>query len=290
MRAALVLLLCCAAHAQAQTTRALIVTGVGGEPRLSRQFVRDGEAVRSALVQRFSASASLLTESSTPRSDKAALNSALRRLADETKPGDNALVVLIGHGSAQGDVARFNIPGPDVTAAELSVMLEPLLAHPTTIVLATSASGAFLPALKAARRAVITATRSAAENEEVAFARFFAEALAKDVADADKDGGVSMAEAFEHAKAEVARFYKQQNRLATEHALLSDTTAARGFVLRSGGAVAANAELAALQRQIEALKARKAGMSESAYEAELEKLMLELARKTRELRASARQQ
>lgn len=288
MRAVLVLLLCCAAHAQAQTTRALIVTGVGGEPRLSRQFARDGEAVRAALVQRFRASASLLTESSTPRSDRIALIAALRRLANETKPGDDALVVFIGHGSSQGDVARFNIPGPDITASELAVMLEPLLPHPTTVVLATSASGAFLPALKAARRAVITATRSAAENEEVAFARFFADALARDVADADKDGAVSMAEAFEYTKVEVARFYKEESRLATEHAVLSDTTTARAFRLRTGGALAANAELAALQRQIEALKARKAGMNESAYEAELEKLMLELARKTRELRASGR--
>lgn len=284
----LLLLFCLAASAEAQTTRALIVSGVAGEARLAQQFQRDAEAVRSALVQRFNANATLLTEGSTPRSDKATIGAALKRIAQETRAGDHVLIVLIGHGSAQGDVARFNIPGPDITAAELALLLEPLRA-PTTVVLATSASGAFLPALKAPTRAVITATRSAGESEEVVFARYFAEALTMDVADRDKDGAISMAEAFEYSKAEVARFYKEQNRLATEHALLSDTATARRFVLRSGTAAPANAELALIQQRIDALKARKASMPDSLYQAELEKLMLELARKTREQRTGGKQ-
>ncbi|HEX6557947.1 MAG TPA: hypothetical protein VF021_00750 [Longimicrobiales bacterium] len=280
------LLLCLAAPLRAQSTHALIVVGVGGEPRLVQQFQQDGTQLRVALVQRFGASATLLTETSTPRSDKAGIAAALGRLAADTKPGDRALLVFIGHGSAQGDVARINIPGPDLSASELAVLLEQLAGRATTIVLASSASGAFVPVLKGANRTIVSATRSGAENEEVVFPRYFAQAFAQDVADSNKDGGVSIAEAFEYAKREVARFYQQQNRLPTEHAVLSDSAGAQRFVLRSGGAVAADPKLAAIQQRIDALKARKADMPESDYQTELEKLMLELARRTRELRAS----
>lgn len=278
MKIVLALALACAAPVQAQTTRALIVAGVGGEPRLSQQFQQDGTALRTALVQRFGAQAALLTESSAPRSDKAGITAAFSRLAADTRAGDRILIVLIGHGSAQNGSVRFNIPGPDVTAEELAQLMAPLRGRDVAVVVATSAGGAFRAALAAPGRVVATATRSGAENEEVVFARFFARALSEDVADTDKDGGVSIVEAFEYAKREVARFYQSQNRLATEHAVLGDTAAAARFVLRAGSSAAASSEAAAIQRRIDALRARKSSMSETAYEAELEKLLLELAR------------
>lgn len=289
MRLILILLLLCtvASTAKAQETRALIVSGVGGEPRLVQQFQQDAAALRTAIVQRFGAQATLLTEGSTPRSDRAAVTAALRALATDTKAGDRILIVFIGHGSAQSGTARFNIVGPDITGAEVAELIQPLKGREVAVVIATSSSGAFLSDLKASGRTVITATRSGSENEEVAFPRFFARALSEDVADADKDGAVSINEAFEFAKREVARFYQQQNRLATEHAMLTDTAGAKAFVLRSGSAPAAgNAELAAIQKKIDDLKARKAGMAASVYEAELENLLLELARKSRQLRGS----
>src|SRR5690606_11346794 len=109
----------------AQTTRALIVAGVSGEPRLAAQFERDGVAIRGAVVKRFAGEAVLLTEKSAPKSDKAAILAALEKLRGSAA-GDQILLVLIGHGSAQGGDARFNIPGPDITAAELARALDAL--------------------------------------------------------------------------------------------------------------------------------------------------------------------
>src|SRR5687768_232544 len=219
---ALLLLLFVSTAAHAQNTQALIITGLVGEPRIGTEMQRDASALRDAVTRRFGGTARVLTSTTTPRSDRAGLQQAFVALAKTSALGDRVLVVLIGHASAEGGEARFNIAGPDVTASEIAGMLSPLRDRSVAVVIATTASGAFVPALSAPGRIVITATRSGGENEEVAFTRFFARALNEDGADSNKDGGVSLAEAFDYARSEVARYYEQNKRLATEHALLDD--------------------------------------------------------------------
>jgi hypothetical protein len=281
------------AHADGygQSTRALIVSGVSGEPRLAAQFERDVATMRSALSQRFGATTTVLTEKSTPKSDKAAITQALQALATSTKAGDQVLVVLVGHGSAQGGDARFNIPGPDITAAEIAAALQSLDKRSVAVVVATSSSGAFIKPLESAGRVVVTATKSGSQNEEVVFAAHFAKALSDDVADINKDGAVSLAEAFEYSKAEVARFYQQNNRIATESAVM--TGSPDGFVLRRPHARAADpavqklyAERTSAEQRIAALRAKKGSMQAEVYEAELEKLLLQLATIERQIRAA----
>src|SRR5690606_35142177 len=139
------------------------------------------------------------------------------------------------------------------------------------------------------------------------FPRFFVTAFAEDVADTDKDGRVSLLEAFNYAQAEVNRAYEQDGRLKTEHAVLeyngdgtavadpggesSDGAFSAAFYLGAGRAVAAGApppdaspQLQALyatktklEQQIAELRAKKAGMSESEYQKQLEALLVELA-------------
>lgn len=275
----------------AQSTHALIVSGVSGEPRFAQQFARDAGSMRDALTRRFGASVSVLAENSTPRSDKASIVAALQKLASGSKAGDQVLIVLIGHGSASSDGARFNIMGPDITADEIGDMLGHFKGRQLAIVVATSASGAFIKPLAGDGRVVVTATRSAAESEEIVFPQHFAKALSEDVADINKDGAVSLGEAFEYSKREVERFYKQQNRLATEHAMLAG--AASNFLLRAQGSKAADPQLqtwygerSLLQQQIAQLKGRKASMRIDTYEAELEKLLVQLARKDQQIRAA----
>ena len=277
--------------ANGQSTRALIISGVSGEPRLAQQFERDVTSMRNALNARFGANAVMLTESSTPKSDKAGITHALQTLASSSQPGDQVLVVLVGHGSAQGGEVRFNIPGPDMTASELATALNALDKRNVAVVVATSSSGAFIKPLASAGRTVITATKSGGQNEEVVFATHFAKALSDDVADINKDGAVSLAEAFEYSKTEVARFYQQNNRIATESAVLTGT--ADGFVLRKPGAKAADpavqklyAERTGVEQKIAAHRAKKSSMQAEQYEAELEKLLLQLATIQRQIRAA----
>ncbi len=274
----------------AQSTKALIIGGVSGEPRLAEQFERDVFSMRDALTKRFGATTVALTESSTPKSDKAGITRALQSLAASSQPGDQVLIVLVGHGSAQGGDARFNIPGPDITATELAESLGALDKRNVAVVVGTSSSGAFIKPLEAPGRLIVTATKSGSQNEEVVFGSHFAKALSDDVADINKDGGVSLAEAFEYSKTEVARFYKQNNRIATESATLSGT-GADGFVLRSARAKAADpavqrlhAQRTAIEQKIATHKAEKAGMAVDRYEAELEKLLLQLATVERQIR------
>ena len=129
----------------------------------------------------------------------------LARVAARATPGDQVWIVLIGHGSAQGEVSRFNLPGPDLTASDFARMLEPLARQRVAFVNASSASGDFVKALAGPGRAIVTATRSPTERNATQFARHFATALATPGADVDKDGGVSLLEAFAFAKREVAR-------------------------------------------------------------------------------------
>ena len=138
------------------------------------------------------------------------------------------------------------------------------------------------------------------------------EAYANEGADTDKDGRVSVLEAFMFAKREVQREYESSNRLQTEHAILDDDgdgvghadpsdkgpdgLRARAFFLAPASgvsaAVAANPKAAALletqrrtQAEIDSLRALRPGMKEEDFQKALEPLMLKLAMTTQELKA-----
>src|SRR6188474_1671947 len=66
------------------------------------------------------------------------------------------------------------------------------------------------------------ASRDGAEQYATLFGGFFIDALVSDTADSDKNKRVSVLEAFQFAKGEVAKAYEREGLLATEHALLDD--------------------------------------------------------------------
>jgi hypothetical protein len=197
-------------------------------------------------------------------------------------------------------------------------VLAPLTAQTVALVNTASASGGFIAELSGRNRVVATATKSGMERNETRFATYFVQAYATDVADADKDGRVSVLEAFDYARREVARAYEQENHLLTEHAMLDDNadrtgTAAPGsrsgdgglarrvFLGGTAGSVAAVARGAAsdprvaaleqekdvLEAKIDSLRRRKASMDSTAYEHTLEQLLLQLAQKNRAIRDAA---
>ena len=85
-----------------------------------------------------------------------------------------------------------------------------------------SASGGFVAPLSGPNRIIVAATRTARERNATEFPGYFVEAVAGDGADLDKDGAVSLLEAFIYARQEVARHYEEENELLTEHAVLDD--------------------------------------------------------------------
>ncbi len=240
--------------------------------------------------------------------DRARLESALKSARGASEAP--LWLILIGHGTYDGRHARFNLRGTDVTAEELGTWSK-AIARPLIIVNGASASGAFLRALSGPQRIIVTATQSGREQSAPRFGGFFAEAIADRQADLDRDGGVSLLEAFRHASRRVETSFGEEGLLATEHPLIEDdgdgvgTPAARLDTQQAG--VAGGAKIASrdgsrarqtflipppaevalspavrkkrdeLERAIGALRDRKPQMRQGAYYAELERLLISLA-------------
>jgi len=295
-------------------THVLVICGIGGEPRYQQTFLETGLAVVAAAEGKLRIPRErvvLLAEDSTRdaridgRSTGEAITARLRALAQVADPAATVLVVLIGHGSATRDGARINLPGPDLTAEQFAGLLAPFGTQRVIVVNAASASGDWVGALAGPGRVIITATRSGVEREETQFGRYFATALGSDEADADKDGRLSVLEAFEFARREVVRGYERDQRLLTEHALLEadgDGVGTREPVLTEGDGAAAAAVLLgdaatgtgpltglaaardSLEREVARLRSRKEALPPVEYDRRLEDLLVELARVNRALR------
>jgi hypothetical protein len=233
------------------------------------------------------------------------------RFAKQATPEDAVYVVLIGHGSYDGKTAKFNLPGPDISPADFNTQFRKLPTKQIVFVDTTSASGPFLNELSAPERTIITATRNGAENFSTLFGGYFVDALTGDEADADKNRRVSMLEAFQFAKAAVQRAYEKEGLLSTEHALLDDNGDKSGSadpstngpdgkvasLLAIGSAADAAAlptdpklralvlEQRELEHRVESLRLLKENMDPAKYQSELEKLVTDLALKTREIRS-----
>jgi hypothetical protein len=309
-----------------QETHLLVVVGLGGDAGYRELFHGWAVDMTSAAVTRLGlADDRVVYLGERPeeapgivddRSTLENLASTIARMAGEAGPRDRILLVFIGHGTGQGEEARFNLPGPDLTPEDLQVMLGDFPTQTVAVVITSPSSGPFIPALSGPNRVVLTATRSALERNETQFGGFFVEALSEDGSDLDKDGRTSLAEAFEYARREVKRYYESRNLLATEHPQLdddgdgegstelggdvSDGRLASAFWLESPPSLAvpgltldsiADPELlrlygekAELERRVLELRALRGQMEESRYEQELEALLVELALKNREIR------
>jgi hypothetical protein len=303
-------------------THLVIVSGLGGEAKYAAQFRTLSQSLADVAVKRFGIPASEVSwfgEDSVSRqpyfsgqSTKANVERALTQLVAKAGRSDQIVLVLIGHGSGEGENSKISIPGPDLSAADFARLLGQFKSQQLAFIDMTSASGDMLPIVSAPNRVVITATKSGFERNESHFAQFFVDALTKDVADVDKDGRISLLEAFQYATAETKRLYESDTRLQTEHAQLDDIGAktgvpdpdgrttqgllARRFFLDGGRIASAGAgsndpqvaalykDKFALEDQINQLRARKASMTPDAYDDALEDLLVQLARKAKTIR------
>jgi len=297
------------ASAGAAESHLLIVAGLGGDPRQrdALQALALASAAETRLGLRHE-NVACLTES--PERDPSTIDgrstldgvgAELGKLTARVRPGDSVFLILIGHGSFGAGEGRFNLPGPDLTPARLAEWLAPLRDQQVVVVSTASASGAFAEVLAAPGRVVVTATKSGQERNQTVFGEHFVAALTGQGADVDKNGRVSVLEAYEYATREVARFYESESRLQTEHARLEDGGGlARSTFLQGESREAAAEEkdsndpaLASLyaarrdlERQIEALRARKDALAPEGYTSQLEALLVKLALQNESLDAA----
>ena len=305
---------------------ALIVAGVGGEEVYTRKFTAQARKLYEGLTTQLGFAAKnvfLLTETSSPGPEDGARESdatpAGRSTADEVRKAfasiksaaaadSLVLIVLIGHGSFDNQLAKFILIGPDLSAKDYGQLISSLPNKRVVFVNCASSSGEFIKPLSAQGRILITATRSGNEQNATVFAEHFVAGLTDDSADADKNGRVSVLEAFNYATKLTADWYKQKNRLASEHALIDDTGDGIGHEEATGGdgglakvvyldsktveEAAGDAERMRLikerqrlEEEVEKLKARKSEMKQEEYESELERLLVELATVNQQIKA-----
>ena len=200
-------------------TTVVVLVGAEGTLEYGREFAVWADRWRVAAENAGAKFIEVGRDASADRTDRDRLRQILE---DEPVDGaDELWLVLIGHGTFDGRVARFNLRGSDLTDAELATLLA-RLRRPTVVIDCSSSSGPFINRLSAAGRVVIAATRSGNEQNFARFGDYFSAAIADLTVDYDRDGQVSLLEAFLAASRRVAEFYRTEARLATEHALLDD--------------------------------------------------------------------
>ncbi|HEV3339504.1 MAG TPA: hypothetical protein VG125_04085, partial [Pirellulales bacterium] len=219
MQTVLAILLCVAAAGTEDRPCVLIVVGAPGTPEYEAQFHRWADQWQAAAHTAHAELIRIGLDEEAGVTDRERLRSILVK---KSAAGQEPLwIVLIGHGTFDGHDAKFNLRGPDVTDLELSEWLAPLK-RPVAVLNCASASGPFLNRLSGENRVIVTATRSGNEQNFARFGQYLAEAIADPRADLDKDGQVSLLEAYLTASSRVAEYYRSHTQLATEHALLDD--------------------------------------------------------------------
>jgi len=315
------------APASAQQTQLLVITGLSGDPAYAEQFHAWATTLIDAAVERYGLAPDQVIylaekvevdpDRVYARSTQEEVEAAIEVIGGRAAPNDHVFILLVGHGSYNSGESRFNLPGRDFTAKDYDRLLTTLAAQRVTFVNAATSSGGFIEALSGEGRTVVTATRSGSQWNETVFGGYFVAAFAgggESESDQNKDGRVSVLEAFEYAAQRVEQVYESDGRLQTEHALLDDNGDGEGtrdpdplaaatdgamartlfFTAADGASIAGlpddperrllYEERLALQAQIETLQATRGGIDDAVYQAELEELLVAIALKSREIR------
>lgn len=309
---------------------AMIIGGIGGQPEFTEKFLQQTSRMYHLLVERFDYEPdNIVYLLEKPELDSAKINlqataenvrKTFEQLAHRMKANDQLLVFMVGHGSYDGDWARFNLVGADLRDIDFVQLLDRLPTKKIIFVNTASASGPFVERLSGPQRVIITATKSGHEHFAANFTDFFLNALSSEEADINKDNRTSMAEAFSFAKTKQDKWFEEQRRVRAEHPILDDNGDGKGSPTLDGsaadgqwasrvyiGPVSAEwqavvkkaesgqasptdkmlLEKLALEQKIEDLKARKAQMAPAEYSRQLETLLVRLAKLNKEIKEKA---
>jgi hypothetical protein len=300
------------AFAQQGGRHALLIQGASGEEQYATQHRAWLDSLAGVLRDRFGYDAAAVTivaeqpKAGETRATAENVRAAVSRLAATLTPEDQLLVVFIGHGTAQGQDAKFNLVGPDLSVADWSALLAPVRAT-LAVVDTTSGSFPYLAGLAAPGRVIVTATSGYAQQYHTVFPDAFVRALTGADADQDKNNRLSLLEAFAHSARLVREHYEQNGTMATETSLIDDTGDGKGRLataeVPAGGtaaflyldsprvATSADPELQklmtrqqALTDQVDDLRRRRASIAEDEFDRQFEALLAELAEVSREVR------
>ena len=290
----------------------VIVSGASGGEKYAEQQKQWRNELTVFLTSNFlvpDANVAILDEESTGTSQATAQN--VRRLLGDLRRrltrDDTLMLVLLGHGTFDGADAKFNLVGPDLNAPQWKEAIDGIAGR-LVVINTTESSYPFLEELSRAGRVIITATDSAQQRFATVFPEYFIRSLADLSSDLDKNGRISLWESFASASAGVKEHYEQRGQLSTERPLLDDNgdrvgreadapgedgvmARAMYFDADPASATITNPAMADLERarrllegRLEELKSRKALLSDEQYQAELEAILVELAKVAQQIR------
>lgn len=300
------------ADASAQNRWALIICGASGGDKYAEQMTTWRNDLRTALINRYQFKPEFVktfVDETATSGEKGTAENVRKAFADLKKSAtkdDFVFIILFGHGTFDGQAAKFNLVGPDLTAKEWNDLLNGVPGH-LAVVNTTEASFPFLESLAAKGRVVITATDSAAQKYATVFPEYFVKAVKEASSDLDKNGRTSIYEVFAAASAAVKQHYEQRGQLTTERALIDDNGDGKGREATADGpdgaiarleyldnevaAASGNPELAGLirrrqelEQKIEEHKQLKGVMPDAEWQSQFEKMVLELAQVSAEIR------
>ena len=295
--------------------RVMIITGAGGEKEYTELFAKWG----GDLAKAFDGNAAEMVHITNKPEDidgRKTVESTLKKWVE--KPEGEIWILLVGHGTFDGKAAKFNLVGNDASDADFKHWLKPHRG-PLVFINTSSCSAPFIRTLSGPNRVVATATKSGYEQNFCRFGGYMAAALGNAEADLDKDGAVSVLEAFLIASRQAGEFYRENDRLVSENALLDDNGDGMGTPAdwfrgvrtqkKAKGKSSADGKLSrlvfpvippaekgipaplrkkrlAIEAKIETLRSLKKTLDAEVYYRDLEKLFLELAATNDEIEAA----
>ena len=309
---AIALLLLSAVSTVAQQRFALVVSGATGGQEYAAQYLAWTDSLKRIFVERFKvdpAQVFVLSEGDNPATASTADNvrKHVGQVQQRMTRDDLFVVVLIGHGTFDGVDAKFNLVGADLESAHWAELVGGLPGQ-VVVVNTTAGSFPFLERLKGERRIVVAATDSLAQRFDTVFPQYFIDAFTDEQTDIDKNGRISIWEAFAAATNGVRRFYQNRGQLATERSLLDDngdgvgreaaasgddgSVASRTYLDQPAAGAAPTDEVllqllqkrASLEAELEELRIRRTFIPQPEYQKEFERIMIELARVARDVR------
>jgi len=293
---------------------AILIGGISGDPALRDEYLGQIMELRSILIESLGfEETNVLVLFEDPalapgkiqyRSTRDGLEKACGQLAGRIARAELVFVFVAGHGSYDKSGYKLNLVGPDPTGDDLAGILYSIPAERTIVVNTTSASGGSIPALAQKGKIVIAATKSGNERNRTRMGAYFIESLKGNAADLDKNGRVSVLEAFSFAVKRVEEYHSREGSLQTEHPVLEDNGDGEAYpdpgpqngegllarttylgaasptpagLAQSAEQQALAREIAALEKAVEKLRYEKSSMPAEEYEKKLEALLIRLA-------------
>jgi hypothetical protein len=193
-------------------SRALIVTGLIGSAENADELRRLAMETKRLLAER-----GVPADGINVMDGKVTREGVLAAMqkANSLKAGDEFWLVFYGYaGKSQGGVPAFQVSGPRLTADDMKGALDAIPAR-QFVLIGTNESGAFLPVLQNARRAIVSATKDDDESDQPRFPTEWVSALTE-------NPKASFAWIAARASAMVDQDYANSGLAQAEHARLAD--------------------------------------------------------------------